>query len=94
MEIKHVPTICPYCGCGCGIYLVVKEGEIVGVEPWNEHPVNEGKNCLKGKNAFEFLYDEERLKKPLIKENGGFREVSWEMALGIIADKLKGMDGN
>ena len=94
MEIKYVPTICPYCGCGCGIYLVVKEGEIVGVEPWKEHPVNEGKNCPKGKNAFEFLYDEERLKKPLIKENGGFREVSWETALEIIADKLKGMDGN
>jgi formate dehydrogenase alpha subunit len=94
MEIKYVPTICPYCGCGCGIYLVVKEGEIVGVEPWKGHPVNEGKNCPKGKNAFEFLYNEERLKKPLIKKNGGFREVSWETALEIIADKLKGMDGD
>ncbi|MFP3870824.1 MAG: hypothetical protein ACLFVT_08120, partial [Syntrophobacteria bacterium] len=28
--IDYVPTVCPYCGCGCGIYLVVKGDRIVG----------------------------------------------------------------
>ncbi len=55
MNLEYVPTICPYCGCGCGMYLVVKDGRIVGVEPWNEHPVNEGTNCPKGKNAHKYL---------------------------------------
>ncbi len=94
MKLEYVPTICPYCGCGCGIYLVVKEGRIVGVEPWKEHPVNEGKNCPKGRNAFEFLYHKSRLVKPLVKENGRFSEVSWEKALGLVADKLKSVDTN
>ena len=93
-ELEYVPTICPYCGTGCGIYLVVKDGEIVGVEPWKEHPVNEGKNCPKGKNAYGFIYGDDRLEKPLIKENGSFREATWEEALGLIADKLKGADSN
>ena len=91
-ELEYVPTICPYCGTGCGIYLVVKDGAIEGVEPWEEHPVNEGKNCPKGRNAYEFIYGDGRLEKPLIKENGSFREATWDEALGLIADKLKGAD--
>ena len=31
VEIKYVPTICPYCGTGCGLNFVVKDGKIVGV---------------------------------------------------------------
>jgi len=48
MSIEYRATICPYCSCGCGIYLVVKDGKIIGQEPWKAHPVNEGKNCPKG----------------------------------------------
>ncbi len=94
MDIKYVPAICPYCGCGCGIYLVVKDGRIVGVEPWKEHPVNEGANCPKGKNAFDFLYGDGRLTKPLVREDGAFKETSWEKALGLIAEKLEKADSN
>ena len=47
VEIKYVPSICPYCGTGCGINFVVKDGKIIGVEPWKRHPVNEGKVCQK-----------------------------------------------
>ncbi|MGQ9573423.1 MAG: molybdopterin oxidoreductase family protein [Dehalococcoidia bacterium] len=89
MNLQYVPTICPYCGCGCGIYLVVKDGRIVGAEPWKDHPVNEGTNCPKGKSAYKFLYSEERLRKPLIRQNGSFKEASWEEALSLVADRLK-----
>jgi len=89
MKVEYVPTICPYCGAGCGIYLVVKNGRIVGVEPWKEHPVNEGKNCPKGKNASSFLYAEDRLERPLIKRNGSLKEASWEEALGLIVERLR-----
>jgi len=94
MDINYVPTICPYCGCGCGIHLVVKDSTIIGVEPWKEHPVNEGANCPKGKNAFHYLYGDGRLTKPLIKDNGTFKEASWEKALGLIVEKLKKTDPN
>ena len=89
MSIEYVPTICPYCSCGCGIYLVVKDGEIIGQEPWKEHPINEGANCPKGKNAYEFLYSEDRLKMPLVRKNGELQETSWEEALDLVASKFK-----
>jgi len=87
--IKYVPTICPYCGCGCGIYLVVKDAKILGIEPWEAHPINEGKVCIKGNRAHEFIDKEDRLKKPLLKERGEFREARWDEAIKIIAEKFK-----
>lgn len=88
VEIKYVPTICPYCGTGCGLNFVVKDEKIVGIEPWKRHPVNEGKLCPKGNFSYQFINREDRLKTPLIKENGEFREASWDEALDLVANKL------
>ena len=89
VEIKYVPSICPYCGTGCGINFVVKDGKIIGVEPWKRHPVNEGKVCPKGNFGWPFINHPDRLTTPLIKENGEFREASWDEALDLVASTLK-----
>lgn len=51
LEIKH--TLCPSCSVGCGINVVLKEGDVVGTFPYKRHPINEGKNCLNGRNSIE-----------------------------------------
>ena len=71
------------------MYLVVKDGKIIGQEPWKEHPVNEGANCPKGKNAYDYIYSKDRLKMPLVRKNGALQESSWEEALDLISSKLK-----
>ncbi len=89
MSFKIVHTICPYCGTGCGINLVVKDDKVVGTYPLKRHPINEGKVCIKGNYCYEFIHREDRLKKPLIKKNGQFVETTWDKALSLIAEKLK-----
>ncbi|HQJ88668.1 MAG TPA: formate dehydrogenase subunit alpha [Methanoregulaceae archaeon] len=89
MEMKYVPTTCPYCGTGCGFNLVVKDGKVTGVAPWHRNPVNEGKVCPKGNYAWEFVNAEDRLTTPLIKKDGKFVEASWDEAYDLIATKLK-----
>ena len=89
MKIEFVPTICPYCGCGCGLNLVTVNGKIKGVESWKRNPVNEGKLCPKGNFSHEFVIHPERLKTPLIKENGKLRRASWDDALSLIANRFK-----
>ena len=89
MEYKNVLTTCPYCGAGCNFYLQVLDGELVGVLPCKSHTVSQGKLCIKGWNASEFVVSKERLTKPLIKHNGSFIEASWDEALDTIAKKLK-----
>ena len=31
--MTKIPTICPFCGCGCNFYLVTEGDKVVGVEP-------------------------------------------------------------
>lgn len=88
--IDRTPTICPYCGVGCGINLLTKKGEIVGSEPDFSAP-SEGSLCVKGQfGSWEFVRSEERLKHPLIKENGVFKKATWEEALNLIVQKFQG----
>lgn len=89
MEYKTVLTTCPYCGCGCGLYLEVLDGELTGTLPCKTNPINEGALCLKGWNVHEFVTSGKRLKRPLIRENGEFKEVTWDEALNLVASKLK-----
>ena len=88
MNIKYTPTTCPYCGCGCGFNLVSVDGKLEGVEPWKRNPVNEGKLCPKGNFSYEFVHRDDRLTTPLIKENGEFREASWDEALDLVTSKI------
>ncbi len=93
MDFKYVPTTCPYCGTGCGFNLVVKDDKVVGVQPWQRNPVNEGKLCPKGNYSWEFVNNPERLTKPLIKKDGKFVEASWDEAYKLIAEKFKKYQG-
>ncbi|KOX96897.1 formate dehydrogenase subunit alpha [Halorubrum tropicale] len=85
-----VKTICPYCGVGCGIRVL--EGDEPGemrFMPWGDAPVNEGSVCIKGGAATQVVDHEDRLTEPLIKENGEFREATWEEALGRVVDEMR-----
>jgi formate dehydrogenase major subunit len=88
MEYKNILTTCIYCGCGCGINFEVMDGEIVNVLPARDHPVGQGSLCIKGWNAHSFVYHEDRLKTPLIREDGELREATWDEALHLVAQKL------
>jgi len=76
---------------GCGILLVVKDGQVIDTQPWPGHPVSEGKLCIKGWNAHQFVHHPERLTRPLIRDNGGFRESTWEEAMSLVARRLEGV---
>lgn len=88
---KKVLTVCPYCGAGCQLYLVVKDNKILRAEPANGR-TNEGNLCLKGYYGWDFLNDPKiltpRLKKPLIRKNGNLEEVEWEEAITYTASRL------
>jgi predicted molibdopterin-dependent oxidoreductase YjgC len=65
------------------------DNRVIGITTDVDTGVNRGSVCDKGRFGYEYIGDESRLKKPLIKENGAFREASWEEALDTVAEKLK-----
>ena len=94
MNFKYVPSTCPYCGNGCGVNLVVKEGKFVGISPWHRNPVNEGKVCIRGNKPYEFVNSPDRIKAPLVKKGDKFEEVNWEDAYKEIAAAFKAVKGD
>ena len=56
--VDKVLTVCPYCGAGCMLNLLVENGTIVGAEPAPGR-TNQSELCLKGYYGWDFLNDYE-----------------------------------
>ncbi len=89
MAMHSIPSICPYCGVGCGINLLVNGNTAVGVEPQPCHPISRGQLCAKGWSTAYGIDLANRISQPLIRDKQGFHETSWDNALNIIGGKLK-----
>jgi predicted molibdopterin-dependent oxidoreductase YjgC len=87
--MQDILTICPYCGCGCGLYLRVDHDKVVGASPSFHHPVSRGNLCVKGWHVADFIHDQARLQEPLLRKNGVLTPVSWKEALEYTAAELK-----
>jgi predicted molibdopterin-dependent oxidoreductase YjgC len=86
---QRVKTTCPYCGCGCQLELGVLDNRVISASATNaDDGVNQGSLCVKGRFGYEFIGDDNRLKTPLIKENGRLREATWDEALDLTAKRL------
>ncbi len=83
-----VPTVCPYCGAGCGFYITVEKERATGIEYMPEHPASQGALCSKGNAALEVLRHEDRLRYPLKRKGDGWVHITWEEALGLVARGL------
>jgi formate dehydrogenase major subunit len=86
-------TTCGYCGVGCTLNIATRDHEIVTVKPSSVDSVNRGHACVKGRFAHGFVNSPDRLQTPLVRRDGEFVEVSWDEALDLVADRLRGIRG-
>ncbi len=87
-QVEKILTDCTLCYHSCGTIVTVEDGRAVKVEGLPSHPLNRGRLCEKGEAMLENIYDPTRLKYPLKRTKGGWKQISWETALTEIADKL------
>jgi assimilatory nitrate reductase catalytic subunit len=89
-ETEHVKTHCCFCGQQCGIQLKVAGNKVVGFEPWEEFPFNQGKLCPKGVKRYMQDGHPDRLLSPLERLEGqGFGEIAWDAALDRVAREIQ-----
>lgn len=86
---KLVETHCCFCGMGCGIKLAVADNKVIGFEPWEDFPFNEGRLCPKGVKRYMQTHHPDRLTEPLIRTPNGFRKATWDEALDFVASKIR-----
>ena len=93
-EMNHVATVCTHCADGCKVTLGVRQNndgsEIVRADNRDKSGINGDFLCAKGRFGFDFVESQDRLTKPLVRDNQGkLAETTWEHALRLAAGKLK-----
>lgn len=92
--MKKITSVCPYCGAGCKLKLVVENNKIIRAEA-ADGVTNQNQLCLKGYYGWDFLNDTQlltpRLQQPMIRyqKGGKFTPVSWDEAIRYTAKKLR-----
>ncbi len=80
-------STCRECPAGCGVLAKNREGRVIKLEGNPQHPINRGALCMRGQAALQGVYDPDRLKTPMIQENGVWKPISFEDAEALIVQK-------
>lgn len=87
---KATPSICPYCGVGCGQLVYHKDGKLISIEGDPNSPISRGRLCPKGAATYELHTHPGRLTK--VKYRAPYskiwEEIELERAMEMVADRL------
>ena len=85
------PTMCPYCGVGCGLLVQVRDGLVTKVKGAPAHPASLGDLCAKAVHLPPVLRTADRLLQPHVRprRDAPLERVPWELALRVTADRVR-----
>jgi len=87
-------TACPLdCWDHCALLVEVDQGRVVSLKAHPDQPVTGGFICAKGKKHLARINPPERLRYPLLKQDGSFRRISWIEAAEIVVEKISSTVG-
>jgi anaerobic selenocysteine-containing dehydrogenase len=76
---RHLYT-CPLCEAMCGLEIQVQRGKVAGIRGNRDDTWSRGHICPKGATLGALHEDPDRIRRPMIKVDGQWQEVSWEAA--------------
>jgi anaerobic selenocysteine-containing dehydrogenase len=76
---RHLYT-CPLCEAMCGLEIQVADGQVASIRGNREDTWSRGHICPKGASLGAVHHDPDRIRRPMIKVDGEWQEVSWEAA--------------
>jgi NADH-quinone oxidoreductase subunit G len=88
-DIEHAGSVCTICPSQCNVSFTVRDEKVKRVISRDNHEVDDGWLCDRGRYGFEMFDAPERVRGPRLK--GG--EAGWEQALEAITAGLLGADG-
>ena len=93
-DLVSTPSICEHCASGCRQRTDSRRGQVTRRLAGNDPEVNEEWNCDKGRWAFTYATEPDRLITPLVRnESGVLAPASWPEALGAAAAGLAAARG-
>jgi anaerobic selenocysteine-containing dehydrogenase len=80
---------CTLCEATCGITVTTDGDRVVDIRGDEHDPISRGYICPKATALADLHHDPDRLKRPLVKRDGQFVEVSWREALDLTGERLR-----
>ncbi|TQF03787.1 NADH-quinone oxidoreductase subunit G [Kitasatospora acidiphila] len=91
-DLVSSPSVCEHCASGCSMRTDHRRGKVLRRLAGEEPEVNEEWNCDKGRFAFRYAQQRDRLTSPLVRDvaTGELVATSWPQALAAAAEGLRG----
>src|ERR1700756_5573626 len=80
-DIEGAGGLCTLCPSQCNVEFTVRDDKVVRVLVREHAEVDDGWLCDKGRFAYQAIHVDERITRPLVRDAGELRPVSWERAL-------------
>jgi NADH-quinone oxidoreductase subunit G len=88
-DLVSTPSVCEHCASGCRQRTDARRGEVTRRLAGNDPQVNEEWNCDKGRWAFTYATQPDRLAYPLVRDEAGvLQPASWPEAIAAAAAGL------
>jgi NADH-quinone oxidoreductase subunit G len=84
-DIEHAGSVCTLCPSQCNVSFTIRDEKVKRVLTRDNHEVDDGWLCDRGRYGFEMFDAPERIRGPRLK--GG--ETDWEQALEAVAAGLR-----
>ena len=93
-DLVSSPSVCEHCASGCDQRTDHRRGRVLRRMAGNDHEVNEEWNCDKGRWAFTYATERDRITTPMIRgEDGGLVPAPWSTAIAVAAQGLAAARG-
>jgi len=88
-ELRQYATVAPHDGAGSNLYVHTRRNEVIRAVPCDNEAINETWISDRDRYSYQAINSSERLLKPMVREQGEWRECDWEIALERAAKRLK-----
>ncbi|CAJ1507233.1 NADH-quinone oxidoreductase subunit G [[Mycobacterium] burgundiense] len=83
-DLVSSPSVCEHCASGCAQRTDHRRGKVMRRLAGDDPEVNEEWNCDKGRWAFTYATQGDRIHTPLLRDDdGALRPASWSEAIGV-----------
>ncbi len=87
-DLVSSPSVCEHCAAGCAQRTDHRRGKVLRRLAGDDPEVNEEWNCDKGRWAFTYAAQGDRITTPLVREDGVLRPASWSEAISVALSGL------
>jgi NADH-quinone oxidoreductase subunit G len=92
-DIEGAGSVCTLCPSQCNVNFTVRDERVLRVLARDNDGVDDGWLCDKGRFAYQAVHVDERITRPMVRDGGELRPVSWERALSEAASGLRRASG-